>query len=178
MLQDESVKLNALRVLLASCPTCSRTSHVSCSTCSHAPHASCLTCSRALGVSYPTCLVAYVPPACLTYLLPQVPCSLRASCHTYLTCSCVPCVFLGCSFLELYVLFFAPWSLTCFRCFKPNMRLCISCLVAFMPFASCALGASPMWVFLQSGLRLMTLIGSSKDTVHGKTTYEWHTDDK
>ena len=82
MLQDESVKLNALRVLLASCPTCSRTSHVSCSTCSHAPHASCLTCSRASGVSYPTCLVAYVPPACLTYLLPHMPGSLRASCHT------------------------------------------------------------------------------------------------
>ena len=181
MLQDESVKLNALRVLLAyvfSYLTCLVLYVLSCPTWLMPYLLSCLRClvpyvSRGLRAS---CL-PYVPPASsalqLTCLVPYV-----LSCLMYLTCSCVPCVFLGCSFLELYVLFFAPWPLTCFRCFKPNMRLCISCLVAFIPFASCALGASPMWVFLQSGLRLMTLIGSSKDTVHGKTTYEWHTDDK
>ena len=100
----------------------------------------------------PRALRALVPQVhrALHALVPHVPCVLRASClvsHVsyvllYLT-RLGPCVFSGCSSLELYVLLFFL-SLTCFRCFKPNMISCISCLVAFMPCASCAFRASAL----------------------------------
>ena len=112
------------------------------------------------------CIVPYVF-SCLTCLVPYVlsclacSCTSRASCRTYsgasltscLTCShvsrvsrdlvphCgVPCVFWVCSSLKFYVLFCSS-SITYFRCFKPNMLLCISCIEALMPCTSCAFGA-------------------------------------
>ena len=142
--------LNALvpyvpRVSPALCPTCSRASRASYPTCSRVLGATCPTCSCALRA-----LVPYVPHA-LHALMPHVRRVLRAFCLTclvpkralvshvsyvllYLACL-VPFAFSGC--LELYVLFCSS-SLTWFRCFKPNMLLCISCLAAFMPCVSCA----------------------------------------
>ena len=57
----------------------------------------------------------------------------------YLTCL-VPCVFSYCSCLILHVLLCSS-SLPCFRCFKPNILICILCLVAFMSCTSCAFHA-------------------------------------
>ena len=107
------------------------------------PVFSCLTCPVYLVRYQLSCLLPYVL-SCLMCLLPYVPCVLRASCQTCsgilhvlrAVVSHVSCVFLGCSWLEHYVLLCSS-SLTCFRCFKPNMLLCISCLVAFMSCASC-----------------------------------------
>ena len=99
-----------------------------------ASRASCRTCSRVSLDLY------------LTYFVPHMPCALCASYHKWscvsrascLTCSCasrvlgalvphvlvVPCVFSGCSCLELYVLLCFS-SLTYFRCFMSNMLLCL-----------------------------------------------------
>ena len=100
---------------------------------------SCLTClvPYVLSVSrdlYLTCFVLHMPCA-LRASYHKWPCVSRASC---LTCFCasrvlgalvphvlvVPCVFSGCSCLELYVLLCFS-SLTYFRCFMSNMLLCL-----------------------------------------------------
>ena len=105
---------------------------------------SCLKCLVPYVLSYPKCLVPHLPYA-LRALCHTCYCASRVSClmlfrvyvyYVLLHFTClVPCVFSGCSCLELYeFLCFSP--LICFRCF-----LCISCLVAFMPCASCAFGA-------------------------------------
>ena len=52
-----------LRVLRASCCTCSHASRASCPTCSCAPRAWCHTCSRASLASRSTCLVLQLPRA-------------------------------------------------------------------------------------------------------------------
>ena len=115
-----------------------------CSTCivhkySRVLRASCSTYFRALRAVCVTHLVYYVPRAKRAVVF-RVFCVLL-----FLTCL-VPCVFSGCSCLELYVLLcFLP--LTSFRCFKPNMLLCISSLVAFMPCASCTFVTLATWVF-------------------------------
>ena len=128
----ESVKLCALR---------DRASRASCLTCSRILRASCLTCLLPYMLWYPTCLVSYVL-LCLT--CPRV---LRVL--AYLT-SPVPCVFSGCSCVVPY-LHLCSSSLTCFRFLKPNMLLCISCLVAFMLFASFDFGALAICAFYTLG---------------------------
>ena len=93
-------------------------------------------------------------------------CASRASYCTYSRASRVLHTFvphLSCAllFLVLFVLVlcvtFCSSSLTCFRCFKPKILTCISCLLVLMFCSSCAFGA---WVmsFLQLGLRLITVI--------------------
>ena len=117
---------------------------------------SCITCPMPHVLLCPTCLVLYVllcsaclVPyvfSCITYLLPYVlsclTCS-RASCALCLMCNrvarVIPCMFLGCSCLILYVLLCSLF-LTCFRCFTYNMFLNTSSLVAFMPCTLCAFG--------------------------------------
>ena len=143
------------RALRASCPMCSRALCASCPTCSPPSRASCRTWSRALRASCLHALVPYVHHplrvSYLTCLLPYMSGSKRALVShvsymlLYLTCL-VACVFLGCSYLELYVLF-CSLSLTCFRYFKPNMLLRISCHVAFIPCVSCAFVALAIWFF-------------------------------
>ena len=63
---------------------------------------------------------------------------------TNLSCAfffwCYPC-------LVLYVLFCSP-SFPCFRCFKSNILIWISCLIAFISWGSCAFGAWAIWVFM------------------------------
>ena len=116
----------------------------------HLPSAQC-----AFVFHVPCILRALVPYMSrgLCSLVPHVPRSstaLRDSCHM---CSCVsnsipalvPHVYFallvsGCLCFKLYVLLCSLF-LTCFRYFKPNMLLCISCLVAFMPCTSCSIGA-------------------------------------
>ena len=121
------------------CPTCLVSYVLSFPMCSRISRASCPTCSCALRVSCPTCSRTS-RSSCFTCLLPYVPRAKRALmshvCYMllYLTCL-VPCVFSGC--LELYMLFYFS-SLTCFRSFEPSMLLCISCLVVFIPYVSCA----------------------------------------
>ena len=117
-----------------SCLTCLLPYVLSCHTCivpkcCSALRASCPTYFRALRAFCLSHLVYYVPRAKRAVVF-RMFCVLL-----YLTCL-VPCVFSGCSCLELYVLL-CFLTLTSFRCFKPNMLLCISCLVAFMPWASC-----------------------------------------
>ena len=96
--------------------TCLRPYASSCLTCFV------LTCYRALRASCPTCSRA---SRVLHTLVPHVSSALRFSC-----CSC----------LVPYVFFYSS-SLTFFSCFKPNILICISCLVAFMSCGSCAFGA-------------------------------------
>ena len=137
------------------CPTCSRTlralralvpyvlSYLTCLV-TYMFSGLCPTCLVPYVLSCLTCLVPYAPLAvhALVSHVPYVPRAKRALVShvsymlLHLMCL-VPCVFSGCSCLELYVLFCSS-SLTCSRCFKPNMFLCISCLVAFMPCASYA----------------------------------------
>ena len=52
----------------------------------------------------------------------------------YLTCL-VLCLFTWCSCLVL-CMFLCSSSLTCFTFFKPNILICISCLIAFMSCSS------------------------------------------
>ena len=133
---------------------------------------SCLTCLVPYLFSYPTCLVPYVLSCltCLVrYVLPSLTSLMPyvSSCLTCLVLTCsrtfrdscptcsrasrvlhtlVPHVssalrFSCCSRLVPYVLFCSS-SLTFFSCFKPNILICLSCLVAFMSSGSCAFGAS------------------------------------
>ena len=85
-------------------------------------HFPCLTC---LVPSCLTCIVLYVL-SCLTCLVPYV-LSYLMCLFLYLMRSCIAPYVLLCSS-----------SLICFRCFKPNMAICISRLIAFTPCASCA----------------------------------------
>ena len=106
--------------------------------------------------SCPTRLMPSCPRAsCLKYLVPYVPhmpYALRISCHT--------CLYL------VYSRAARTSNLTYFRCFKPDLPWCISCLVVFMPCASCAFGALAIWVFLQFGLSLIFVIDSSEDALN------------
>ena len=156
--------------------------HASCPTCFHATRASFLTFSRALRSSPSTCLVTYVLlvvscSTCLvTYLFSCLMCLVHyvpfALCVSRQTCSRVSrilpalaphclklCVSSIC--LKLYVLF-CSLSLTCFKCSKSNMLSCMSCLVAFMSLLCFC------WFnylsFLQSRLRLITVLDRNKDT--------------
>ena len=153
---------HALRTL---CPTCSRSSCTSCPTCFYSSYASCLTCSRVFRVLCPTrspgshALVTNVPRA-FRALMPYVSRALHALIHhvlhalralvrhmsyvlLYLTCL-VPCVFSCRYFLAPYVLLYSL-SFAYFRCFKPNMLICISCLVAFISCVPCVFIASAIW---------------------------------
>ena len=120
---------------------------LSCLTCFVSYVPSCITYLVAYVLLRLTCLVFYMPQVlrAIRALVPHVPRALRILVShvsyvlLYPTCL-VPCVFSGCSYLELYVLWCSS-SLTCFRCFKPNTFLYIWCLVAFLPYASCAFSA-------------------------------------
>ena len=120
---------------------------------------SCLTCSRDLRGSCPTC--SRVSSASrLKSLLPYIS---RVQHVSYQTCFRVSRVLLvvhhvsralllpwGCSCLELYVLL-CSFSLTCFRCFTPNILFCISGIEEFMPCVSCTFVALAIWVFYSLG---------------------------
>ena len=125
--------------LSASCPVCSCALHA---LMIHVPHA-----LRALCFSPVfSCALSFVHYM-LLYLIYLVPNMLLYVPNVLLYLRCLtPCVFVGCSCLELYMLFCSS-SLTCFNCFKPDMLLCISCLVSFMPCASCTFVALAMGVF-------------------------------
>ena len=126
------------RSLLNSCPTCPR---ASCLTCSRTSRAWCPMYSRALHALVPDMPLA-LRAFCLTRLVSYVPRVKRTLVSQvsymllYLMCL-APCVFSRCSCFELYVRFCSSF-LTCFRSFKSNMILYISCLVAFIPHASCS----------------------------------------
>ena len=103
---------------------------------------------RALVLQMPRALRVPVPhmPRALRALVPKVPFTLRAACLTCLVPHVsrvlpdivshvsyvllhityfVPCVFSGCSYIELNVLLWFL-SFTFFRCFKPHMFLYIT----------------------------------------------------
>ena len=108
------------------------------------PYVPCV--SRASRVSRASCLTCLVPGAsCLKCLVPYVLRAIRALVShmsymlLFLTCLVLR-VLSGCLCLKLYMLLCSSY-LTCFRCFKPNMLLYISCLVAFIPCFSWAFGA-------------------------------------
>ena len=127
----------------ASCPTCSRRLSASCPTCSCVSLASRATCSRVLGALCPKCSRASRASGLMCFLS-YVPRSKRPLvshvCYVllYLTCL-MPCVFSSSRTRTLHALLLL--ILTYFRCFKPNILLSISCLVAFMPCVSCAFAA-------------------------------------
>lgn len=90
---------------LASCPTCSRASHVSCFTCSRVSLASCpkcflvsrvscFTCSRALHVLHVLPALRALEPILLRALRALVCHVPRASCDLYFTCSRTSCAIL------------------------------------------------------------------------------------
>ena len=121
----------------------------------------------------PRGLVLYMSRDILT-LVPHVPRPLRVfcimcleanvlSCFTCLTALAPHCLKLCVSSicLKLYVLF-CSLSLTCFKCSKSNMLSCMSCLVAFMCLLCfCSFNYLS---FLQSRLRLITVLDRNKDT--------------
>ena len=116
VVKNDSAKLSALsarRSCMLSCVTCLLPTY-SCASLPCVLHALVRPVPRALRV-----LVSH-----LSYVL------------LYLTCL-APCVFSDYSYFMHYVLLCSS-SFNVFRCFKPNIRLCISCLVAFM---ACAFGA-------------------------------------
>ena len=108
---------------------------------------------RALVLDVPCALRALVPyvPRALCALVPHVLCNLRAfvSHESYvllqLTCFLL-CGSSCCLFLVPYMLFCTS-SPICFRWFKCNIIICMSCLVAFMSCSSCAFGGWAIWVF-------------------------------
>ena len=128
----ESAKLSALRALILYVP-CTRHTLL--------PHV-----PRVLRALYPTFLVPYVLLS-LTCLVPQC---FRVSLVLRALLPHMSCVISGCSCLEVYVPLCCAF-LTCFKCFKPNMLLCISCLVAFLPCASCAFGTLATRAFYSLG---------------------------
>ena len=130
---------------------------LSCSTCFVSYVLLCLKCLvpyvlRDPRVLYFTCLVLYIL-SYLTRLVPNV-----FSCLTCLMCTGTRRVLCPrCSLdsrVSTFYMLLCSLSLTCFRCFKPNVLLCISCPVAFMPCVSYAFGALAIGVFYSLGLGL------------------------
>ena len=113
--------------------------------------------SRALLVFCLTCLVSYVPRAKRTvvshvfYVLLYLP-------------RLVPCVFSGCSCLELFVLVCSS-SLTCFKGLKPKCSYA-SHVCSFHALCLLCFGCFSCLSFLQSGLRLIIEIDTNKDTLN------------
>ena len=120
---------------------------------SHVLHAlvlyvlSCLTCLVSYVLSCLTCLVPYLPRFSRAYVscaicavMSHVPRALHVfvshmSCMLFCLTCLVPSVFLDYSCLEFYMLLYFS-SLTCCRCFKPNMScifhpLCLLCFSCF-----------------------------------------------
>lgn len=84
-------------------------------------------------------------PCAWRILVPHVLCALRDvvphMSYVILCLACfVTCVFSCCLCLVSLMLFCSP-SLTCFRCFKPNILISISYLVAYVSCSFCAFGA-------------------------------------
>ena len=106
-------------------------------------------------LSPPLCaLIPYVPRA-LRFLMPRVRLVLRALVpHVPYVLLYFPCLlpwFFWCCSCYMQCGLFCSSSLTCFRCCKPNILICISCLVAFMSCGSCDFGAWAIWVFYSLG---------------------------
>ena len=144
------------------CPKCCRASRASCAMCCRASRVSCPTCSRALHGSRPTYIFS-LRALCLTCLVPNV-----LSCFACLTCCCtsrVLCLAYSraahasnsmCSCPPRPSLASGVSSRTCsYAChFCSFHALCLLyfCCVSYLNF-------------LQSGLRLIIVIGS-KDTLN------------
>ena len=127
----------------ASCPTCSRRLSASCPTCSCVSLASRATCYRVLGALCPKCSRASRASGLMCFLS-YVPRSKRPLvshvCYVYCT-SLVLCLACSRALVPRTLHALLLLVLTYFRCFKPNILLSISCLVAFMPCVSCAFAA-------------------------------------
>ena len=127
-------------------------SHVSRALRALVPHVPCVI--HVLVLDVPCALRSLVPyvPRALRALVPQELRTLRALpmphvSYILLHFTClVPCIL----WLVPYLLFCSS-SHTCFRCFKPNILICISCLAAFMSYGSCAFSPWAYWVFYSLG---------------------------
>ena len=91
-------------------------------------------------------LMLDVPPALCDLVLHVLHMLLIFSYVLFCFTLLVTCLFSCGSCLVPYALLCSSF-LTCFRCFKPNMLIRISCLITFMSCVSCACGAWAIWVF-------------------------------
>ena len=100
------------------------------------------------------CLVPYVP-SCLTCLVFYVLfCFMCLVPYMLWRLTCLKCFFTSrvlclacCCLLVPHALRARASSFTWLRCFKPNILIYISRLVAFMSCASCAFGGWAIWAF-------------------------------